>query len=428
MISNRAVSASAVRDTGAVKSWDFEADVVVVGLGAAGACVAIEAAEAGADVLVLERASGGGGTSAMSGGLIYLGGGTPVQQACGFEDSPEEMYKFLMAACGPEPDAAKVRIFCDESVAHFHWLVEHGVPFKHSFYPEPFMEAPTDDCLVYSGGEDAYPFDRIAKPAPRAHKPQAPGAAGGFFMQRLVSATERSGARLVSDACCETLVADKPQGPFTVLTRNRIVLGGHTYYARFFQSPSGLLVCHHSIARDGEVYFGQLKGTDFDAEGTLRLTWWPGNEVLKHKPVRIPAIATAGTGPVRMLSRKFDAATGFLLEGSIQLPDPLGAPCGLYIEYGSGVGTAILFNANGCAELGPVAGDGRGFNPDKTVDREKRFGETAGFRLLVKGSLLEIYLDDFLIECYSLPATATGRLGLIAGGRQNSIRVLKAWK
>ncbi len=219
MTTSESVNASAVRDAGDVKSWDLEADVVVVGFGCAGACAAIEAAEAGADVLVLERASGGGGTSAMSGGLIYMGGGTPVQQACGYDDSPEEMYKFLMASCGPQVDEAKVRIFCAESVAHFHWLVAHGVPFKHTFYPEPFMEPPTDDCLVYSGGEDAFPFDRIAKPVPRAHKPQYAGAAGGFLMQKLVSATERSGARILGDTRCETLVVDRQGGVVGVVVR-----------------------------------------------------------------------------------------------------------------------------------------------------------------------------------------------------------------
>ncbi len=202
------VSASAVRDAATARRWDREADVVVVGFGCAGACAAIEAAEGGADVLVLERASGGGGTSAMSGGLIYLGGGTPVQTACGIDDTPEQMFAFLMAACGPAADEAKVRIFCEESVAHFRWLEEHGVPFKRTFYPEPFTEPPTDDCLIYSGGEDAYPFDRITPPVPRAHKPQHPGTAGGFLMQRLVVATGRSGARPLYDARCETLVVD----------------------------------------------------------------------------------------------------------------------------------------------------------------------------------------------------------------------------
>jgi 3-oxo-5alpha-steroid 4-dehydrogenase len=119
------------------------------------------------------------------------------------------MFTFLMAACGPSADEAKVRVYCDDSVAHFHWFEAHGVPFKRSFYPEPSMEAPTDDCLVYSGGEDAHPFDKLTPPVPRAHKPQIPNAAGGFLMQRLVAATEKSGATIVTDARADTLVVER---------------------------------------------------------------------------------------------------------------------------------------------------------------------------------------------------------------------------
>ena len=48
-----------VIDAAGAFRWDDAADVVVVGLGASGSCAAIEARLAGADVLVLERASGG---------------------------------------------------------------------------------------------------------------------------------------------------------------------------------------------------------------------------------------------------------------------------------------------------------------------------------------------------------------------------------
>ena len=87
---------SGVRDPREIHCWDEETDVLVVGLGAAGAAAALEASRSGAETLVLERAGGGGGTSAMSGGVLYLGGGTALQKACGFEDSPEEMFTFLM--------------------------------------------------------------------------------------------------------------------------------------------------------------------------------------------------------------------------------------------------------------------------------------------------------------------------------------------
>ncbi|GFJ96430.1 hypothetical protein Prum_100720 [Phytohabitans rumicis] len=66
--------------------WDEWADVVVVGFGAAGACAAIEAAEAGASVTVVDRFDGGGAT-ALSGGVVYAGGGTAQQRAAGVVDT-----------------------------------------------------------------------------------------------------------------------------------------------------------------------------------------------------------------------------------------------------------------------------------------------------------------------------------------------------
>lgn len=192
----------------AVSSYHHETDVLVVGLGAAGACAALEAQGAGANVVVLERASGGGGTSANSGGLIYMGGGTPVQEACGFEDSVEEMFKFLMYASAPSACEEKIRPFCEESVAHFHWLEAHGVPFKRTFWEEPGMEPPTDDCLVYSGGENCHPFVNVAKPAPRAHKAQARHAAGGHLMQCLLATVEQRGLAVQTDTAAEALIQD----------------------------------------------------------------------------------------------------------------------------------------------------------------------------------------------------------------------------
>ncbi len=197
-----------IRSASEVGRFDGEAEVLVVGLGCAGASAAMEAADLGADVLVLERAGGGGGTSANSGGLIYMGGGTPVQEAAGFDDTPDEMFKFLMAATAPGSHEAKIRLYCDESVDHFHWLESLGIPFKRSFYPEPSMESATDDCLVYSGGEDCAPFNTIAKPAPRAHKPQVDGKAGPFFMQCMLAAVEKRPLRVELGVKAEALVRD----------------------------------------------------------------------------------------------------------------------------------------------------------------------------------------------------------------------------
>ena len=223
-----------------------------------------------------------------------------------------------------------------------------------------------------------------------------------------------------------TLVADRPQGPFRAAKRNFRLLSGHTYFSRFFPTPDGVLVNHHSIARDGQVYFGTLKPTVLDAEGTLRLGWWTGNEKMKHQPIEVEA--QAGEGPVAMLQNTVAAEAGVILEGKLSLPEPKGQRRGLYIECGKGQGSAVLLDAQGVAELGTVRGDGSGFKAEKSVNREMRFGAPARFRLLLKGSLLEFYLDDILIECYSLPAAASGRIGLVTGGDAKAFRDLKAWR
>ncbi len=86
-----------------IADWAYEADVVVAGFGVAGASAAVGAAQNGADVLVLERTGGWGGAAAMAGGFIYMGGGTPLQKACGFEDTVDSMKAFMKAALGRAP-------------------------------------------------------------------------------------------------------------------------------------------------------------------------------------------------------------------------------------------------------------------------------------------------------------------------------------
>ena len=94
---------------------------------------------------------------------------------------------------------AKIRAYCDNSLEHFGWLVDRGVPFKGEFYPEPGLEPPNDAGLVFTGGEDAWPFTEIAPAAARGHKPQTDGAAGGFLMECLIGAVSETNVRVEHD-------------------------------------------------------------------------------------------------------------------------------------------------------------------------------------------------------------------------------------
>ena len=168
-------------DAASVRTWSDEVDVVVVGFGIAGGSAALEAARAGARVLLLERAATHGGTSALSGGHFYLGGGTPVQQATGHPDTAEEMYRYLMAV-SREPEADKVRALCEDSVEHFGWLEALGFSFERSYYPEKAVIQPGTEGLMYTGNEKVWPFLEQAVPAPRGHKVPVPGDTGGTAM------------------------------------------------------------------------------------------------------------------------------------------------------------------------------------------------------------------------------------------------------
>ena len=126
----------APRSAREIARYDLEADVVVVGLGMAGACAALEAQRAGADVLVLERASGGGGTSANSGGLDL-----PGRRHAGAEGlrlrghARGDVPLPASPPRSPAPTRRRSALFCEGSVEHFHWLEAQGVPFKRSFHP-----------------------------------------------------------------------------------------------------------------------------------------------------------------------------------------------------------------------------------------------------------------------------------------------------
>ncbi|MFD7291945.1 FAD-dependent oxidoreductase [Streptomyces sp. NPDC059897] len=191
-----------------VTHYETEVDVLVVGFGCAGASAAFEAASAGADVLVLERAGGPGGSSALSGGELYLGGGTPVQKACGFEDTADDMFAYLSAALGPHADEEKLRVYCDGSTEHFQWFVDRGVPFENSLWEKPSWMPPSKDGLMWLG-ENAWPYDTLARPVPRGHRPAVRHFGGGLLMEKLVAAAGEAGAAVRTDTLAGALITEE---------------------------------------------------------------------------------------------------------------------------------------------------------------------------------------------------------------------------
>jgi 3-oxo-5alpha-steroid 4-dehydrogenase len=161
-----------------VSTWSDEVDVLVLGAGMAGVSAALEARASGARVLVIDRGGRLTCTSAMAGGHFYLGGGTAVQKATGWDDSAEEMARYL-TLMSPDCDPAKIRAYAEDSVEHFDWLESLGFEFERSFFPGKAVIQPNTEGLMFTGNEKCLDVQAVAKPAPRGHKVPTPGDTGG---------------------------------------------------------------------------------------------------------------------------------------------------------------------------------------------------------------------------------------------------------
>ena len=99
----------------------------MVGGGIAGLSAALEAAESGAAVLVIEKASVAGGHAVRAGGLALVD--TPLQRAKGYTDSAQLATQDLLR-WGETADEAWVRRYAAESGTDVHdWLTDMGVEF-----------------------------------------------------------------------------------------------------------------------------------------------------------------------------------------------------------------------------------------------------------------------------------------------------------
>ncbi|MDF2999898.1 MAG: fumarate reductase/succinate dehydrogenase flavoprotein [Bacillota bacterium] len=106
---------------------EFEADVVVVGGGAAGLAAAITAAEKGAQVMVLEKANTTGGCANMAMGL--LGVETKLQKERLIDITRERAFEKFMDYTHWRSDAKLVKKYIDQSAETIEWLQAMGVDF-----------------------------------------------------------------------------------------------------------------------------------------------------------------------------------------------------------------------------------------------------------------------------------------------------------
>jgi hypothetical protein len=114
--------------------WDRVVDVVVVGRVAA--LTAATRARPGAEVLVLEKADMLGGTTAVSGGGVWLPGNHKMAEA-GIDDSREDALAYIRRlTAGTEPDPALLDVYVDTAPEVLRYLEDH-TPLQTHISPLP---------------------------------------------------------------------------------------------------------------------------------------------------------------------------------------------------------------------------------------------------------------------------------------------------
>ena len=269
-----------ILDAAEIAGWAGTADLIGVGYGIAGVCGAIEAREAGASVLVLERGSGPIGSSAMASGHFYLGGGTAVQTACGFGDSARATADYWTAV-SRTPDRAKIEAFAAGGVALFDWLEARGVPFDRSYFPTKAVIQEGRDCLIWTGNERVWPFRDTAAPAPRGHKVSWDDKEGasGLAMRRLVEHAETIGVDARFDMAVDTLLTEG----------GRVVGVGARHFGErlYFKAGKGVLLAGGGFGRNPGMMARHLArfegvtilGGEYDDGGVIALGQEAGGAV-----------------------------------------------------------------------------------------------------------------------------------------------------
>ena len=120
-------------------TWDQETDLLIVGSGAGGLLAAVVGASRGAKALVIEKTSEYGGTSATSGGGIWIPG-SHLAAAAGHPDSPEEAFQYIRALSAQNVPDENIRAYVHRAPEMLRWVVEN-TPVRYQSLPYPDYHA-----------------------------------------------------------------------------------------------------------------------------------------------------------------------------------------------------------------------------------------------------------------------------------------------
>jgi urocanate reductase len=260
--------------------WDHVADVVIVGAGASGLPAAIMARDQGASVIVVEENHDIGGHAILSGGNVPLGGGTSVQKKYGIQDSADQVYLDHTNHANPQmrwADRDLVRVWADENVATFEFLVENGVQFNEA---KP---------VVFNGG--TVPRMVVTKVYSTDLNETINGSPGSGLTRALEKSAKAKGAQFLLQHKMTKIIRENPSSGrvlgITARTGNKDVniqarrglilcTGGHTSNVEFRRMFDPRLTEEYQVA--GEPWSKQTADGEILAMSIGAALWATSNQ------------------------------------------------------------------------------------------------------------------------------------------------------
>ena len=120
-------------------NWDKELDVLVVGSGAGGMLTALVAVSHHAETLIIEKEPLWGGTSATSGGGIWIPCSDQAK-AAGFNDKEDDAFTYVRKLSAPNVPDENIRAYVHNAARMLRWLCEH-TPINYLAFPYPDYHA-----------------------------------------------------------------------------------------------------------------------------------------------------------------------------------------------------------------------------------------------------------------------------------------------
>lgn len=139
------------------RNWDHQADVVVIGSGAAGMTAAILAHDRGAKVVMVERTDKVGGTSAVSGGGIWIPLNHHMHEVK-INDSREEAIAYCKALAMGRVDQELIETFVDTAATMIRYIEEH-TPLTFGAMTAPDYQPEVEGGKLGGRSIEPQPFD-----------------------------------------------------------------------------------------------------------------------------------------------------------------------------------------------------------------------------------------------------------------------------